>query len=68
MLERYPNNPCGDCGRGLTWIEIAFGRAFDPVCGACLIKRRAAQEPRINLDTLTLEECEEIDRQISGEE
>lgn len=40
MLPRYSSVRCGDCGQGLTWIEIAFGRFFDPVCGACLLKRR----------------------------
>jgi len=39
MLTRYASERCGDCSRGLTWIEIAFGRFNDPVCGACLIKR-----------------------------
>jgi len=27
---------CGDCGKPLTWIEIAFGTITDPVCGKCL--------------------------------
>lgn len=30
---------CGDCGKSLHWIEIAFGRFNDPVCGRCLIVR-----------------------------
>lgn len=39
-LLRYATERCRDCGRGLTWIEVAFGRAGDPVCGRCLMVRR----------------------------
>ncbi len=35
-MQRYTSERCGTCGQGLTWIEIAFGRFLDPVCGACL--------------------------------
>ena len=62
-MTRYSCERCGDCGQGLTWIEIAFGRFADPVCGACLQKRI----PTIDLDAMTLEECEAADRDISGE-
>lgn len=44
-MRRYTSERCGDCGKDLTWIEIAFGRIFDPVCGACLIRRRAIVNP-----------------------
>lgn len=30
---------CATCGRALTWLEIAFGRFNDPVCGKCLGER-----------------------------
>ena len=38
-LLRYACERCNQCSRRLTWIEIAFGRVGDPVCGACLLKR-----------------------------
>lgn len=44
MLPRYHDVRCGDCGQGLTWIEIAFGRFLDPVCGPCLLSRQTADE------------------------
>lgn len=42
MTERYPSVRCDDCGRSLTWIEIAFGRLYDPCCGRCLMNREEA--------------------------
>jgi endogenous inhibitor of DNA gyrase (YacG/DUF329 family) len=45
-MTRYPNTPCHECGRGLTWVEIAFGSAHDQVCGGCLIRRRKTAECR----------------------
>ena len=39
-LEQYSSERCGDCGQGLNWIEIAFGRVSDPICGKCLKKRK----------------------------
>lgn len=39
-IPRYNSVRCGDCGRGLTSIEIAFGRFNDPVCGRCLQSRK----------------------------
>lgn len=42
-MDRHSCERCAECGRGLTWIEIAFGRLGDPVCGRCLIERRADQ-------------------------
>lgn len=39
-MNRYTCERCGDCGRGLTFIEIGFGRVNDPVCGRCLMKRQ----------------------------
>ena len=55
MLPRYTSERCGDCGQGLTWIEIAFGRIADPVCGACLLKRRQweAEQEQIARDQAT---------------
>lgn len=44
MLQRYACERCADCGRGLTWIEIAFGKFGDPVCGRCLQLRIAQHE------------------------
>lgn len=38
MLRRYADVRCVDCGRGCTWIEIAFGHG-PQLCGACLKKR-----------------------------
>lgn len=38
-----------------------FSNEFHYLCGG-------SSEPRIDLDKLTLAECEEADRQISGEE
>lgn len=40
MLTRYACERCAHCGRGLNWIEIAFGTIADPTCGRCLINRR----------------------------
>ena len=47
-MTRYTSEWCNDCGQGLTWIEIAFGRVADPVCGPCLQVRR---DERPEVDT-----------------
>ncbi len=57
MLARYNECRCGQCGRGMTWIEIAFGSFFDPICGPCLVVRNAkkAEEQKGSQDNGTAE-------------
>jgi uncharacterized Zn finger protein (UPF0148 family) len=43
---------CADCGRPLSWIEISFGRPFDPVCGRCIRARRAADPISAAVDSI----------------